>query len=114
MSGGGGEGGSGRQRESRSPCLNPQFHGYVRIERSVTRLDRFRDIFLARHAKPSGVAKSTGNRDRVGITGSPGGFRTYAAYVCTVCVCVCVHAHEDIPRVSARVSVKRLVCQIEH
>jgi len=50
--------GSGRQRESRSPCLNPQFHGYPRIERSVTRLDRFRDIFLARHAKPSRVAKS--------------------------------------------------------
>lgn len=57
-----------RQRESRFPCLNPQFHGYLRIEQSVTHLDRFRDIFLARHAKPSEVVKSTGNRDRVRIT----------------------------------------------
>lgn len=51
----------------------------------MTCLDRFRDIFLVRHAKPSEVVKSTGNRDRVRITR-------------TVWLSECVYTSDTIPR----------------
>lgn len=54
----------------------------------MTRLDRFRDIFLARHAKPSEVVKSTGNRDRVRIT------RTVVVFM----VCIHLIRFQRLPR----------------
>lgn len=81
----------------------------------MTRLDRFRDIFLAWHAKPSGVAKSTGNQDRVRIT------RSCEVFSVCMYMCTCVYKHKRLKGfqelLGARLrefSIKRLVCQIEH
>lgn len=56
------------RRGSRFYVLNPQFHGYLRIEvKGVTCLDRFRDIFLyslVGTRSQVGVTKSTRNREQ--------------------------------------------------